>query len=96
MSFVFMVFHWPESGRAEGLAGSMREMRDLLLATPGCVAVEPPYLTDDGGCVVGISKWESKDAFLASGIKLRPPEEIVEGESRPRQRFFLEEANTSH
>ena len=91
-----MVFHWPEPGRAEALAGSMREMRDVLLATPGCVAVEPPYLTDDGGCLVGISKWESKDAFLASGIELRPPEEIVEGESRPRQRFFLVEANTSH
>ncbi len=90
-----MVFHWPEPSRAEALAESMREMRDLLLGTPGCVAVEPPYLTDDGGCLVGISKWDSKDAFLASGIKLRPPEEIVDGESRPRQRFFLEEANTS-
>jgi hypothetical protein len=42
MSFVFMVFHWPESGRAEALAGSLREMRDLLLATPGCVAVSRP------------------------------------------------------
>ena len=90
-----MVFHWPDSGRAQALAESMREMRDLLMSTPGCIAVEPPYLTDDGECLVGISKWESKDAFLASGIKLRPAEEIVEGESRPRERFFLEEAFTS-
>jgi hypothetical protein len=63
--------------------------------TPGCVAVEPPYLTEDGTCLVGISKWESKEAFLASGITLRPPDEIVDGETRPRQRFFLEEAQTS-
>ena len=96
MSFIFMVFHWPEPGRVQALAGSMREMRDVLSGTPGCVTVEPPYLTDDGACLVGISKWESKDAFIASGIELRPPAEIVEGESRPRQRFFLEEANAPH
>src|SRR6266550_1881766 len=72
MSFVFMVLHWPEPGRGEALAAGMREMRDLLLAKPGCVGVEPPYLTEDGSCLVGISKWESADAFHASGITLRP------------------------
>jgi len=91
MSFVFMVFHWPEPGRADTLAGSMREMRALLLDKPGCVGVEPPLLTEDGTCLVGISKWESKDAFLASGITQRPRDEIVEGETRPRERFFLHE-----
>jgi len=74
----------------------MREMRDLLSATPGCLAVEPPYVTDDGYCLVGISKWESKEAFLGSGIKMRPPEEIVDGETRPRQRFLLEEADSPY
>ncbi len=71
----------------------MREMRDALVTTPGCLAVEPPYLTEEeGDCVVGISKWESKEAFLVSGFTLRPPDEVVEGETRPRRRFFLEEA----
>jgi len=92
MSFVFMVLHWPEPGRGEALAAGMSEMRDLLLTTPGCVGVEPPYLTEDGGCLVGISKWESVDAFRASGITLRPSDEIVEGETRPRERFLLHEA----
>jgi quinol monooxygenase YgiN len=86
-----MVFHWPEPDKVETLAASMREMRDLLLEKPGCLEVEPPYLTDDGKCLAGISKWESKEAFLASGISLRPPDEIVEGEKRPRERFFLDE-----
>jgi len=95
MSFIFMVFHWPKPGQRDSLAQSMAEMRDLLVSTPGCVAVEPPYLTEDGTCLVGISKWESKDAFLASGITLRPSDEIVDGETRPRQRFFLEQAQTS-
>jgi quinol monooxygenase YgiN len=91
MAFVFMVFHWPEPARREELAASMREMRDLLLGTPGCLEVEPPYLTEDGECLVGISKWESKEAFEASGITMRPPGEIVEGETRPRERFLLHE-----
>jgi quinol monooxygenase YgiN len=93
MTFVFMVFHWPEPDRRDALAQSMREMRAVMAATPGCIDVEPPYFTEDGGCLVGISKWQSKDAFLASGITLRPPDEIVEGETRPRQRFFLESSD---
>jgi quinol monooxygenase YgiN len=92
MSFIFMVLHWPEPGHRDALAQSMREMREMLSGLPGCTAVEPPYLTDDGTCLVGISKWESRQAFLASGITPRPPDEIVEGETRPRQRFFLQEA----
>jgi quinol monooxygenase YgiN len=92
MAFIFMVFHWPEPGRRDPLASSMREMRDALLRTPGCIGVEPPYLTADGECLVGISKWESKEAFLASGFQMRPPDEVVEGETRPRQRFLLTEA----
>jgi quinol monooxygenase YgiN len=90
MSFVFMVFHWPEAGNRDALARSMNEMGDALGALPGCIAVDPPYLTDDGNCLVGISKWESRQAFVASGITLRPPDEVVEGESRPRQRFLLD------
>jgi hypothetical protein len=43
----------------------MREMRDALLAIAGCIGVEPPFLTEAEGaeCLVGISKWESEEAF---------------------------------
>lgn len=92
MSFVFMVLHWPEPGHADALARSMLDMRTALLATPGCVGVDPPYRTEDGQCLVGISRWESRQVFLDSGVTLPPPDEIVEGEKRPRQRFLLEEA----
>jgi hypothetical protein len=56
MSFVFMVFHWPEAGERDVLAHSMREMGGALAGLPGCISVEPPYLTEDGGWLVGISK----------------------------------------
>ena len=87
-----MVFHWPDPGRTEELPASMREMRDALLAVPGCIGVEPPFLTEADGaeCLVGISKWESEEAFRSAGFELRAPDEIVQGETRPRQRFFLE------
>jgi quinol monooxygenase YgiN len=92
VAFVFMVFHWPERAHLDTLALSMRDMGASLANTPGCIGVEPPYLTDDGDCLVGISKWESRDAFFASGITLGPHGEAVEGETRPRERFFLDEA----
>jgi quinol monooxygenase YgiN len=92
MSFVFMVFHWPEPDKRDELARSMGEMREALSALPGCVSVEPPYLTEEGDCLVGISKWESRQAFEAA-VTLRPADETVEGEVRPRQRFLLEEAS---
>ena len=94
MSFIFMVLHWPEPGHRDALAQSMREMGGALRGLPGCTAVEPPYLTDDGTCLAGISRWESRQAFIESGITLRPPGEVVEGETRPRQRLLLEEAGT--
>ena len=93
MSFVFIVFHYPEPQQRDALVRSMNEMRDVLGDLPGCVGVEPPYRTADGDCVVGISKWESREAFLSSGLELRPPDEVVEGETRPRQRFFLESSD---
>jgi antibiotic biosynthesis monooxygenase len=92
VAFVFMVFHWPERPHLDTLARSMREMGASLASAPGCIGVEPPYLTHDGDCLVGISKWESREAFFASGLTLRPHDEVVEGERRPRQRFFLNEA----
>ena len=92
MSFVFMVFHWPEPEKRQALAQSMREMGKGLAGAAGCVGVEPPYLTEEGDCLIGISKWVSKDAFFASGITLRPPDEVIPGETRPRARYLLEEA----
>jgi len=90
MSFVFMVFHWPEAGHRDALAQSMREMGGALSDLPGCITVDPPYLTEDGSCLVGISKWESRQAFFGSGITLLPADEIMPGETRPRQRFLLD------
>jgi hypothetical protein len=90
VSFVFMVVHWPLPEWFERRADSMRAMGDTIRAVPGCLAVEPPLVTDDGQRLIGVSHWSSKEAFLGSGITLRPPGEVVEGEVCPRERYFLE------
>lgn len=54
VSFVFVAFHWPEPDHRDTLARSMREMRDLLLDTPGCLAVESPLLTRRPSGVVSV------------------------------------------
>ena len=90
-----MVFHWPAAERREELADSMRGMGEAMLAVPGCLGVDPPYLADDGECLVGISRWESRQAFLASGITLGAADAVPEGETRPRQRFLMDEAPTA-
>jgi hypothetical protein len=67
----------------------MAGMRAAMESQPGCLGVDPPLPTEDGTCLVGYSRWQSKQAFLATGITLGPADEIVDGELRPRQRFLL-------
>jgi hypothetical protein len=93
MSFVFMVFHWPEPDQAAALAEGMRAMRDAMLAIPGCVGVDPPYLTDEAEpCLVGISYWASEQAFNDADLPLGNPDQLFPGETRPRRRYLLREA----
>jgi hypothetical protein len=87
--FVFMVLHYPAPEHRDQLAQSMADMRAGMESRPGCLGIEPPLLTKDGTCLVGYSRWESEEAFWATGITLGPGDEIPDGEVRPRQRFLL-------
>ena len=87
--FVFMVFHYPSPEHRDELARGMGEMRAAMESVPGCLGVDPPPLSEDGTCLVGFSRWESREAFLATGITLGGPDEVRPGEVRPRERFFL-------
>jgi hypothetical protein len=89
MPFVFMVVHYPSIDQRDALVRGMAGMRDWMQSQPGCLSVDPPLLSEDGSVLVGYSRWESKDAFLATGVTFGPPDEIPEGEVRPRERYFL-------
>jgi hypothetical protein len=87
--FVFMTLHYPSPDAVEALAGGMLQMRGWMESQPGCLGVEPPLLTEDGTCLVGYSRWESKEALLATGIDLDVLVETPSTELRPRQPYFL-------
>ena len=87
--FVFMTLHYPSAEAVEALAEGMAQMRGWMETQPGCLGVEPPLLTEDGTCLVGYSRWESREALLATGIDLDALAETPSSELRPRQPYFL-------
>jgi hypothetical protein len=91
--FVFMTLHYPSADNVQALAHGMDQMRGWMESQPGCLGVEPPLLTEDGTCLVGYSRWESKEAFLATGIDLDSLVETPSSELRPRQPLFLTAAS---
>jgi hypothetical protein len=67
----------------------MAAMRGWMEAQPGCLGVEPPLLSEDGSVLVGYSRWESRQALFDTGITFGSDDEVLAGELRPRQRYFL-------
>ena len=79
--FVFMSLHYPAPDSVKALAAGMSQMRGWMESQPGCLSVDPPMLTEDGTCLVGYSRWESKEAFLATGVELAALAEAPDTES---------------
>lgn len=90
MTYVFMAVHYPAPGNLDEVHESMRRMAASAAGTPGLLEIGP-WLDRDGTRVVGLSKWESREAFEAampgSGIR---NEIIHPGEISPRDYFHLE------
>lgn len=87
--FVFMALHYPSPEAVEALAQGMAQMRGWMESQSGCLGVDPPLLTEDGSCLIGYSRWESKQAFLATGVDLEALARTPSSELRPRQPYFL-------
>lgn len=87
--FVFMTFHYPSPETVAALAEGMARMRGWMESQPGCIGVDPPLLSQDGDCLVGYSRWESRQAFLATGIDIDTLGDTPSSELRPRQPYFL-------
>jgi hypothetical protein len=87
--FVFMTLHYPSPDNVQSLARGMAQMRGWMENQPGCLGVEPPLLTEDGTCLVGYSRWETKDALVATGIDLDALGATPGSELHARQPYFL-------
>ena len=90
MSFMFMLIHYPTPEHRDELLHGMVEMAGVFADKPGFIDAGP-WIEEGGERIVGISRWESKEAFLASGLTIGGSTETPEGETRPRERFYLEE-----
>ena len=89
MTYIFMAVHYPEPGTSAEVYARMSGMAESMAGTPGLLEIGP-WLEGDGQRVIGLSRWESKEAFEnampGSGV---PNRTVHVGESRPREYFHL-------
>jgi heme-degrading monooxygenase HmoA len=89
VTYIFMAVHYPAAGCRDQVYASMRRMASSLAEVPGLLEVGP-WLEHDGDRVVGLSRWESREAFEAAMPGSGVPNDIIHaGESRPRDYFRL-------
>jgi len=69
MSFLFMVLHYAKVEHRETLVQSMTSMRDGFRSLPGCLAVEPPYLTEDGPALSRTPPFPSVNPSREAGVR---------------------------
>jgi quinol monooxygenase YgiN len=89
--FLFYAVHYPHPEKVELLIRSMREVGELIKKQPGLVLVDT-FQDPDNGTLLGVSLWESRDAFRAAMPALQdafPPEDW---EVKPREVHMLESA----
>jgi heme-degrading monooxygenase HmoA len=89
VSYVFMAVHYPQAGQRNDVYVAMQRMAESMAGTPGLIEIGP-WLEYDGDAVVGLSRWESREAFEAAMPGSGVPNTIIhEGETRPRDYFHL-------
>jgi hypothetical protein len=93
MTFIFMCVHYPKPECREQLLRGMTEMGELMAQTPGFIEAGP-WQELGSERVVGISRWESRETFLAAvppGFG-EPSSNVHEWETQPREPFQIEQA----
>ncbi len=65
--FIFYSIHYPKPDKEALLVESMHNFGVLMERQPGIIFVAPyPFKDPDKGTVMGISIWESEEAFQAA------------------------------
>jgi heme-degrading monooxygenase HmoA len=89
VTYIFMAVHYPEPGKLDEVYASMSGMAGAMAGTRGLLEIGP-WLDRDGGRVVGLSRWASREAFEAAMPGSGVPNAVKhEGERRPREYFHL-------
>jgi len=94
VTYIFMAVHYPEPGKIDEVYAGMSAMADSMAGTPGLIEIGP-WLDRDGVRVVGLSRWESREAFDAAMPGSGVPNTVTHsGESGPREYFHLLQPDT--
>jgi heme-degrading monooxygenase HmoA len=89
-TYMLMVVHHPEDGRHDDVYQRMCAFVPSMEGTPGLLEIGA-WQEHGGQRVVGLSRWESREAFEAAMPGGDEPDETIqEGESRPREYFHLQ------
>ena len=89
--FLFYAVHYPQPEKEGLLVRSMRDFGELMRQQPGLVFVDT-FKDPDKGTLLGVSIWESREAFRAAMASLQdafPPEDW---EVKPREVHMLDAA----
>lgn len=90
--FMHYAIHYPKPGMEEPLAESMTRFGKLVAEQPGLIFVAPtPFKDAEGGTLMGVSIWESEEAFNAALATLRAHREkhpSRDFESKPPENFL--------
>src|SRR5260370_19202598 len=62
IAYIFMAVHYPEPGRHDDLHQRMTRMGASLAGAPGLIEIGA-WLEFGGERVVGVSRWQSREAF---------------------------------
>jgi len=91
--FIFYSIHYPHPEKEEQLAQSMHEFGKLMKAQPGNLFVAPyPFKNPANGTLMGLSLWESQEAFQAALSTLESAQKdraSREWETRPTEVYML-------
>ena len=89
MTYIFMAVHYPDPGTRDDVYASMSAMAESMAGTRGLIEIGP-WLDRDGDRVIGLSRWESREAFEAAMPGSGEPNTVPHsGERRPREYFHL-------
>ena len=89
--FLFYAVHHPHPEKEELLIRSMRNFGELIKKQPGIMVVDT-FRDPDNGTLLGVSIWESRDAFQAVMPALQDAFPSEEWEVKPREVHMLDSA----
>ena len=92
--FIFYSIHYPHPEKEELLVQSMHEYGELMKKQPGNLFQAPyPFKDPEKGTLMGISIWESREAFQAALPTLQSARQnspAPEWESKPAEVYRLD------